>query len=107
MARAHRLTATGALLTAAALALPATAGATWAGSSASISYGVFRAAGYKIHTAGPHGAHDRVLVKGAQDPEWSRGGGRIAFVTKRGLERMHADRTHRAVVVPKSKLGDV
>jgi hypothetical protein len=105
--RARRATAAAAVLAAAALAVPATAGATWAGSPARISYGVFRNSNYAIDTVDPNGKHDRLLVKGAQDPEWSRGGGRVLFVTKRGLERMHADRTHRAVVVPKSKLEDV
>jgi Tol biopolymer transport system component len=104
---ARGATATGALLAAAALAVPATAGATWAGSPDRIAYGVFKTSGDSVHTVDPNGAHDRLLVRGAQDPEWSRGGGRIVFVTNRGLERMHADRTHRAVVVRKSKLGDV
>lgn len=108
MRRKRRAAVAGSVLAAAALAVPATAGATWAGSPAQIAYAVFTGSpNYAINTIDPNGANDRLFVKGAQAPEWSRGGGRIVFVTDKGLERMHADGTHRAVVVPKSKLADV
>jgi Tol biopolymer transport system component len=74
--------------------LPSSAGATYGGATGRVAYDTFDPKQLSTFSIGPHGAHNRMLVRNANDPSWSPDGRRIVFYRDRSIFVARADGTH-------------